>query len=127
MTGTKYSLLESIDTPDDLRRLSPAKLPALAQELRDADDVVIDRPLLQGGDDKQQHVGAVRTRLMNLIGLHHKVFAQNRNRDGGPNSVQVVEGALKATLLGQDTDDPGAAIFVVCLSSTSALALTRAG
>src|SRR5258707_14008734 len=34
MTGTKYSLLESIDTPDDLRRLSPAKLPALAQELR---------------------------------------------------------------------------------------------
>src|SRR3982074_3617241 len=35
MTGTKYSLLESIDTPDDLRRLSPAKLPALAQELRE--------------------------------------------------------------------------------------------
>src|SRR6202521_5030523 len=34
MTGPKYPLLESIDTPDDLRRLSPAKLPALAQELR---------------------------------------------------------------------------------------------
>jgi len=35
MTGTKYTLLESIDSPDDLRRLSPAKLPALAQELRE--------------------------------------------------------------------------------------------
>src|SRR6476469_5323165 len=35
MTGPKYPLLEKIDTPDDLRRLSPAKLPALAQELRE--------------------------------------------------------------------------------------------
>ena len=35
MTGPKYPLLETIDTPDDLRRLSPAKLPALAQELRE--------------------------------------------------------------------------------------------
>src|ERR1700730_6997601 len=34
MSGPTYSLLESIDTPDDLRRLSPAKLPALAKELR---------------------------------------------------------------------------------------------
>src|SRR3984893_11844262 len=34
MSGPTYSLLESIDTPDDLRRLSPAKLPALAEELR---------------------------------------------------------------------------------------------
>src|SRR5713101_8988326 len=29
-----YPLLDSIGTPADLRRLSPAKLPALAQELR---------------------------------------------------------------------------------------------
>src|ERR1700730_18187231 len=35
MSGPTYSLLESIDTPDDLRRLSPAKLPALAKELRE--------------------------------------------------------------------------------------------
>src|SRR6195256_6319355 len=35
MTGPTYSLLESIDTPDDLRRLSPSKLPALAKELRE--------------------------------------------------------------------------------------------
>src|SRR6201999_398504 len=35
MTGPTYPLLETIDTPDDLRRLSPAKLPELAQELRE--------------------------------------------------------------------------------------------
>src|SRR5689334_7479688 len=35
MTGSQYPLLESIDSPADLRRLSPAKLPALAQELRE--------------------------------------------------------------------------------------------
>ncbi|KAB1118088.1 1-deoxy-D-xylulose-5-phosphate synthase, partial [Micromonospora sp. AMSO12t] len=35
MTGPKYPLLETIDTPDDLRRLSPTKLPELAQELRE--------------------------------------------------------------------------------------------
>src|ERR1700687_5613317 len=35
MTGPKYPLLDTIDTPDDLRRRSPAKLPALAQELRE--------------------------------------------------------------------------------------------
>src|SRR5438552_2064670 len=35
MTGSKYPLLETIDTPDDLRRLSPSKLPELAQELRE--------------------------------------------------------------------------------------------
>src|SRR5258705_8974475 len=35
MTGPKHPLLESIDTPDDLRRLSPAKLPSLADELRE--------------------------------------------------------------------------------------------
>src|SRR3954468_9920581 len=35
MTGPKYPLLETIDTPDDLRRLSPSKLPELAQELRE--------------------------------------------------------------------------------------------
>src|ERR1700687_3455706 len=35
MTGPKYPLLDTIDTPDDLRRLSPSKLPELAQELRE--------------------------------------------------------------------------------------------
>src|ERR1700759_5382779 len=35
MTGPTYPLLETIDPPDDLRRLSPAKLPELAQELRE--------------------------------------------------------------------------------------------
>src|ERR1700753_1203425 len=34
MTG-QYPLLDKIDTPDDLRQLSPAKLPELAQELRE--------------------------------------------------------------------------------------------
>src|SRR6201994_3043248 len=35
MTGPNYPLLETIDTPDDLRQLSPAKLPELADELRE--------------------------------------------------------------------------------------------
>ncbi|HHH13038.1 MAG TPA: hypothetical protein ENJ98_02270, partial [Thiolapillus brandeum] len=30
-----YPLLEQVDYPDDLRRLPPEKLPALAQELRE--------------------------------------------------------------------------------------------
>src|SRR6201994_2045275 len=35
MTGPNYPLLDTIDTPDDLRQLSPAKLPELADELRE--------------------------------------------------------------------------------------------
>ena len=34
-TGCLFPLLELIDTPSDLRRLPEARLPALAQELRD--------------------------------------------------------------------------------------------
>src|SRR6201994_2401009 len=35
MTGPKHPLLETVDTPEDLRQLSPAKLPELADELRE--------------------------------------------------------------------------------------------
>src|ERR1700753_1749332 len=35
MTGPKHPLLETVDTPEDLRQLSPAKLPELANELRE--------------------------------------------------------------------------------------------
>lgn len=34
MAGSKYPLLEKIDSPADLRRLPPAELPAVCDEIR---------------------------------------------------------------------------------------------
>src|SRR5882672_1829231 len=63
MTGTKHSLLESIDTPDDLRRLSPAKLPALAQELREF--------LIQSVSTRGGHFAAGLGTVELTIALHY--------------------------------------------------------
>jgi 1-deoxy-D-xylulose-5-phosphate synthase len=63
MTGPKYSLLESIDTPDDLRRLSPAKLPALAQELREF--------LIQSVSTRGGHFAAGLGTVELTIALHY--------------------------------------------------------
>src|SRR6266581_1007311 len=63
MTGTKYTLLESIDTPDDLRRLSPAKLPALAQELREF--------LIQSVSTRGGHFAAGLGTVELTIALHY--------------------------------------------------------
>src|ERR1700726_3162957 len=63
MTGTKYPLLESIDTPDDLRRLSPAKLPALAQELREF--------LIQSVSTRGGHFAAGLGTVELTIALHY--------------------------------------------------------
>src|SRR5882757_616606 len=71
MTGTQYSLLESIDTPDDLRRLSPAKLPALAEELREF--------LLQSVSTRGGHFAAGLGTVELTIALHY-VFDTPRDR-----------------------------------------------
>src|ERR1700704_3169408 len=63
MTGTKHSLLESIDTPADLRRLSPAKLPALAQELREF--------LIQSVSTRGGHFAAGLGTVELTIALHY--------------------------------------------------------
>src|SRR6202011_1120738 len=61
--GPKYSLLESIDTPDDLRRLSPAKLPALAEELREF--------LIQSVSTRGGHFAAGLGTVELTIALHY--------------------------------------------------------
>src|SRR4030081_2243577 len=63
MTGPTYSLLESIDTPDDLRRLSPAKLPALAKELREF--------LIQSVSTRGGHFAAGLGTVELTIALHY--------------------------------------------------------
>ncbi len=75
MTGPKYPLLETIDTPDDLRRLSPAKLPELAQELR---EFLIHSVSTRGG-----HFAAGLGTVELTIALHY-VFNTPYDRLAGP-------------------------------------------
>jgi len=66
-----YSLLEQVDYPDDLRRLPPEKLPALAQELREYLIEVVSRT---GG-----HLAAGLGVVELTIALHY-VFDTPRDR-----------------------------------------------
>src|SRR6201992_2762235 len=70
MTG-QYPLLDKIDTPDDLRQLSPAKLPELAQELR---EFLIHSVSTRGG-----HFAAGLGTVELTIALHY-VFDTPRDR-----------------------------------------------
>src|SRR5581483_7554851 len=63
MTGSQYPLLDNIDSPDDLRRLSPAKLPALAQELREF--------LIQSVSTRGGHFAAGLGTVELTIALHY--------------------------------------------------------
>src|SRR2546428_12772393 len=63
MTGSKYPLLDTIDSPDDLRRLSPAKLPNLAQELREF--------LIQSVSTRGGHFAAGLGTVELTIALHY--------------------------------------------------------
>src|SRR5690349_17797874 len=63
MTGPQYSLLDKIDSPDALRRLSPAKLPALAQELREF--------LIQSVSTRGGHFAAGLGTVELTIALHY--------------------------------------------------------
>src|ERR1700761_111521 len=63
MTGPNYPLLETIDTPDDLRRLSPTKLPALADELREF--------LIQSVSTRGGHFAAGLGTVELTIALHY--------------------------------------------------------
>ena len=59
----KYPLLESIDSPEDLRRLSPAKLPSLACELREF--------LIQSVSTRGGHFAAGLGTVELTIALHY--------------------------------------------------------
>ena len=63
MTGPKYPLLDTIDSPDDLRRLSPAQLPALADELREF--------LIQSVSTRGGHFAAGLGTVELTIALHY--------------------------------------------------------
>src|SRR6201996_4913173 len=63
MTGPNYPLLETIDTPDDLRQLSPAKLPELAAELREF--------LIHSGSTRGGHFAAGLGTVELTIALHY--------------------------------------------------------
>ncbi|HVO45990.1 MAG TPA: 1-deoxy-D-xylulose-5-phosphate synthase [Steroidobacteraceae bacterium] len=63
MTGEPYPLLEAIDSPADLRRLSPAQLPALAQELRNF--------LIQSVSTRGGHFAAGLGTVELTIALHY--------------------------------------------------------
>src|ERR1700730_14316038 len=63
MTGPTYSLLESIQLPADLRRLPAAKLPALAQELREF--------LIQSVSTRGGHFAAGLGTVELTIALHY--------------------------------------------------------
>src|SRR5258707_4651959 len=71
MTGTKYSLLNTIESPADLRKLSPANLPALAQELREF--------LIQSVSTRGGHFAAGLGTVELTIALHY-VFDTPRDR-----------------------------------------------
>ena len=63
MTGSNYPLLESIDGPEDLRRLSPAQLPQLANELREF--------LIQSVSTRGGHFAAGLGTVELTIALHY--------------------------------------------------------
>jgi len=63
MTGSTYPLLDTIDTPDDLRRLSPTQLPELAQELRNF--------LIQSVSTRGGHFAAGLGTVELTIALHY--------------------------------------------------------
>src|SRR6516225_7252639 len=65
MTGPngKNPLLNTIETPADLRRLNPAKLPALAQELREF--------LIQSVSTRGGHFAAGLGTVERTIALHY--------------------------------------------------------
>ena len=61
--------------------------------------------LFQRGNDQEHEVGAVSTRLVDLIRRNDKVLAQNRNIDGRAHCVKIRERTVEATLLGEHRDD----------------------
>lgn len=69
--------------------------------------------LVEGGDDQQGEVGAVRPGLPQLVRGDDEVLAQDRDVDLGADRLQVGERAAEAALLGEDRDDGRAARLVV--------------
>ena len=68
-----------------------------------------ERVLLQGGDDQQHDVGAVRPRLVHLVAADDEVLAEDRDVDDRADRVQVGLRPAEPAPLGQHADDPRAA------------------
>ena len=72
-----------------------------------------ERLLLEGGDDEQGEVGAVRAALPQLVAGDDEVLAQHRHVDPRADGVEVGQAAAEAARLGEHADDAGAAGLVV--------------
>ena len=70
--------------------------------------------LVEGRDDEQHQVGAVRAGLPNLVLVDGEVLTQHGDVHRGAHSVKVCEGALEAALFGEHGDCCGATRLVVC-------------
>ena len=68
--------------------------------------------LVEGRDDEQHQVGAVRAGLPNLVLVDGEVLTQHGDVHGGAHSVQVGEGAVEAALFGEYGDRCGATCLV---------------
>ncbi len=66
---------------------------------------VLERRLVETGDDEQHEVGAGGAGLPQLVGRDDEVLAQHRDGDLLAHDAQVVERAAEAALLGQHADD----------------------
>ncbi len=69
--------------------------------------------LIEGGDDQQDGVGAVRPGLDDLEFIDDEILAQAGKRSGRRCLAQVVERALEKLLVGQDGKCGGAGLLAV--------------
>src|SRR5690606_9727082 len=69
--------------------------------------------LVEGGDDQQREVGAVRAGLPELVGGDDEVLAQDRDVHPGADRLQGGQRAAEAALLGEHGDHGRAARLVV--------------
>jgi len=57
--------------------------------------------LVEGGDDEQDGIGAMRSRLQNLKFIHDKIFSQTGDSGAFGGQAQIVERALKELRLSE--------------------------
>ena len=73
----------------------------------------LQRRLVEGRDDQQNEIGAVRPRLPQLVRGDDEVLAQDGDVHPGADRLQVGQRAAEAALFGEDGDDRRAARLVV--------------
>ena len=68
--------------------------------------------LLERRDDEEHEIGAGGASLEHLVLGRDEVLAEDRQRDGGLDGLEVGEASLEAASLGQDRDRGCAALLV---------------